>query len=177
MPDLDMENIRCDKALCRIAEGSADALDVIYETLGKKIYFLALSMLKNESDAEDILQETLLEILKSASRFTPGTNARAWVLGVARNRILKKLRDERPAEDLDGVDPSFAVCRDDAFSEYEVLETLKQTLTDDERKIVLLHFYGGYKYREAAQILGISTETAKKRAPRALKKLARFFGN
>ena len=168
MPDFDLENNRCDKALCRIAKGDCSALTEIYAALGRKIYFLALSMLRNDSDAEDVLGDTMLEVISSAARYTPGSNARAWVLAIARNHASKKLRDRRDDVDLDDCPPPTG---DDDFSSYEILSLVRRTLTGEERRVVLLRYYGGYKLREIAEMSGESVETVKKRCQRALKKL------
>ena len=169
MSGLDFENIRCDKALCRIAEGDCSALDVIYETLGRRIYFLSLSHLHNDSDAEDVLSETLLEVIGSAKRYAQGSNARAWVLAIAKNLTLKKLRDRENTVGVDDCPPLES--GDDPFADYEILSLLRSVLGEEEQKVVLLRFYGGYKFREIAQMNGESVESVKKRCQRAMKKL------
>ena len=169
MSGLDFENLRCDKALCRIAGGDCSALEVIYEALGKRIYFLALSHLHNDSDAEDILGETLLEVIGSAARYTPGSNARAWVLSISKNLTLKKLRDREDTVCIDECPPPEN--DDDPFADYETLSLLRRALNEEEQRVILLRYYGGYKLREIAQMNGESVESVKKRCQRALKKL------
>ena len=172
MPEFDLENVQCGKALCRIAKGDCSALDVIYEAWGRRIFFLALSILHNYSDAEDVTSETLLEVAGSAARFTPGSNARAWVTAIARNLALKKLRDRECAADLSEHESDAALLQDDAYSEYELLSLLRRTLAPEDQRIVLLHVYGGYKFREIAQMTDMTVESVKKRSQRAMKKLA-----
>ena len=171
----DFENLRCGKALCRIAKGDCSALEVIYETLGRRMFFLALSFLHNESDAEDVTSEALLEVVSSAGRFTPGSGARAWVLSIVKNLSLKKLRERRRIDDLYELGDGQGLDEDELFSKCETLDLVRRTLAPEEQRIVLLHYYGGYKLREIAEMLGVSTEVVKKRSQRALKKLAEQY--
>lgn len=83
-----VDNIACEKAIQGICKGDCNALSVIYDIMHRPIYSLALSICQNKHDAEDALQNTLCEIVKNASNYKSG-NARAWILGIARNCSLR----------------------------------------------------------------------------------------
>ncbi len=69
-------NYVCNKAIVGIAKGNIDALSDIYDIIGKQIYFIAYSILKNYHDAEDAMQEALYEIVKCSNTYKPMSNAR-----------------------------------------------------------------------------------------------------
>lgn len=166
----------CDKAIVGITEGDVNALSVIYDHLGRQIYFIAYSVLHHHHDAEDVLQQTLCEIVKNAHAYRKGSNARAWVLGIARNQALKLNRDRKayiPIEELEN-DARYAE-RDDALLSSLTMFDALNTLSDEEQQIVLLRIESDLKFKEIAELLQITTAAAEKKYQRALKKLKTYY--
>lgn len=166
----------CDRAIVGITEGDVNALSVIYDQLSRQIYFVAYSILKNHHDAEDVLQQTLCEIVKNAHAYRKGSNARAWVLGIARNQALKLCRDRKayiPLEELEN-DARYAEKGEDLLSSLTMFDALR-TLSEEEQQIVLLRIESGLKFKEIAELLHISTAAAEKKYQRALKKLKTYY--
>ncbi|HHT53518.1 MAG TPA: hypothetical protein GX011_01100 [Clostridiales bacterium] len=85
-------NSACDSALGRLASGDMDALEIIYDKLGRRIFLMALSILRDPHGAEDIMQQTFLKITEAAGAYTKGTNATAWILTTARNLSLTSVK-------------------------------------------------------------------------------------
>ena len=170
-------NYVCNKAIIGIARGNIDALSDVYDSIGKQVYFIPYSVLKNHHDAEDVLQEVLCEIVKCAHTYKPMSNARAWILSIARNQALKYLRDKKMHISLDDIenDPRFSY--DVSFISNMTLFDALNSLTDDERQVVLLHIESGMKFREIADFLCITSDAAQKRYQRALKKLKAYYSN
>ncbi len=162
-----------DRALRRLAEGDLDALTVIYDKMGRKIYLLSLSILRDENTAQDILQEVLLKLSSGgAGGYTPGTNPGAFLLTMARNLALTSLRrcsHELPTEELPDI-PTYDE-EDDQMSALPVLGTLDAT----ERQIVLLHIEFGMKHRDIAAIVGLSPAACEKRYSRAAAKMRDYY--
>ena len=86
------ENTECEKALVRIAEGESEALSVIHRYMNRQIYAVAYAVLRDFSLSDDVVQETYVKILEKAFTYRKGTNARAWVLSVARNISIDLFR-------------------------------------------------------------------------------------
>lgn len=74
----------CDRALCAIAEGNTHALEGIHDLMGHEIFSVVLQIVGSHTDADDVYQEVMLTILQSADQYTPGTNAKAWILKIVR---------------------------------------------------------------------------------------------
>lgn len=164
-------NRQCDRALCRLAEGDMAALEDIYRKLGRRIYMLALSILRDTHSAEDIMQDTFVKLAAEARAYREGSNAIAFILTITRNlslNLLKKQRRETPTEVLPhSIDPGDA-------PPLAALEALS-LLDEQERQIVILKLDCGMKHRHIAEIMGISPEACQKRYRRALEKLKPYY--
>ena len=79
------ENAECEKSILKIADGDHDALRVIHKYMNRQIYAVAYAVLRDFSLSDDIVQETYVKIMEKASSYEKGTNARAWILSIARN--------------------------------------------------------------------------------------------
>lgn len=164
-------NAACDNALRSIAAGDKGALGVIYDKMHRQIYSAAWAVLNNRHDAEDALQNTLCEILTSATSYE-GPNARAWIIAVARNQALTLLR-KRKNEALSPCDtetPSDL----DLESEFIYLDALS-SLGEREREVVILKIYCKMKHKEIAALLGTTPSASEKLYQRALSKLRKYY--
>lgn len=164
----------CAAAMKRLSEGDQTALAVLYDLLGKPMYALAYTILKNPADAEDALQDAFLKILRGASGYRDDGNARAWAMSVARNSAIDLLRrrQKETAEDGEVLDSlsregDFA----ESYAEADKMNRLLAILDGTDRDIVVLKAVDGFKFREIAGIVGITAEAARKRYSRAIKKL------
>ena len=166
----------CDKAIVGIAEGDVNALSVLYDQLSRQIYFVAYAILKTHHDAEDVLQQTLCEIVKNAHRYRKGSNARAWVLGIARNQALNACRDRKAYISLEEAENDVRYAETDAelLSSFTMFDALR-TLSGEEEQIVLLRIESGLKFKEIAELLHITVSSAEKKYQRALKKLKTYY--
>ena len=79
--------------LLRLAKGDQDALGELYHRTRASVYGLALSFLKHAHDAEDVTQDTFIRVWENAPRYQPQGTPLAWILAVARNLSLMKLRE------------------------------------------------------------------------------------
>ncbi len=166
-------NSQCDRALCRLAGGDMSALEDIYNKLGRRIYMLALSILRDTHSAEDIMQDTFVKLAAEARAYRKGSNATAFILTVTRNlslNLLKKQRREQSSEVIpDRIDESEA-------PPLVALEAMS-LLDEQERQIVILKLDGGMKHRDIAAVLGITPQACQKRYRRALEKLKPYYQN
>ena len=159
-----------DGLILRIAEGDTAALEVLYRQTSASVYGFALSILRDPTAAEDVMQ--------SASSYQPSGKPMAWLLTIARNLALMRLRK---AENKNiSFDELFHVeDPHNAYRETEnhmVLDKVLRLLTDSERQIVMLHALSGLKHREVADLLDIPQATAISRYNRALAKLRASMG-
>lgn len=157
----------------KIAGGDKEALALLYEQTHAAVYGFALSILKNRQDAEDVEQDTYLQLWKAAGSYTPAGKPLAWIFTITRNLARMRLREQSrtitiPTEDWQSM---FA---DEPALDYEdrlVLEALLNVLSDEERQIVMLYTVAGLKHREIAELLNLRLSTVLSKYARALKKL------
>ncbi len=166
------EHSDCERALVRIAAGDPEPLGVIHKYMSRQIYAVAYAVLQDFSLADDVVQETYVKIIEKAFSYQKGTNARAWVLSIARNISIdyyRKRRFEYPEQD-ELADAGLRFDESTVLASMEVKKAL-DALSDEERQIVTLKLYAGLKHREIAPLLGITVDACKKKYQRASEKL------
>lgn len=162
-----------EKQLVQIAGRDKDALGMLYERTKSAVYGFVLSILKNTQDAEDALQETYIQIYASAGGYTSWGKPMAWILTIARNLALMKLRDRKkiahvPEEDWERYyHEAPGLSQEDRM----VLEAVMGTLSGEELQIVMLHVTAGFKHREISSLLELPLSTVLSKYHRAIKKL------
>ena len=152
----------------------------LYETVYQDLYRLAYYYLGNAADAEDAVQDTALAAWRSFGSLKKKEAFRAWILQILVNTCRRALRKKTaagygvlspdPAAELDAQRAGAA--KENLTERLELLELLSG-LDDEERLIVLLTVFGGYKGEEIAKILNRGHSTVRSRYRRALKKLER----
>lgn len=161
-------NRDCDRALKQLAAGDMSALSVVYDCTARLVFSVALSLLGSTADAEDVLQDTMLEVAKSAAGYSEG-NPKAWVLSIARRRayrVLSKREQTDSTEEPSSLDPDIV--------RLEWFDTLN-ILAEDERQTVVLHIYGGFTHKEIGALLGLTPAAAQKKYRRAIEKLRKLY--
>jgi RNA polymerase sigma-70 factor (ECF subfamily) len=162
--------------MLKVAQGNRAAFSDLYDRFSRPLYSLALRMLANEAEAQDILQEVFLTIWNKAPAFRPerGT-AFAWVVTQLRNRTIDRLRSRRRRGELtetyaDDLAPSAAENMETAERAHEVRSALEQ-LGEDQRQVLRLAFFEGLTLSEIAEKLEEPLGTIKARASRGMARL------
>ena len=86
--------------MAQIAKGDRDALGALYHQANTAVYSFALSILKNEHDAEDVLHDAYLQIWQAAGSYQGQGKPMAWILTITRNLALSRLRQQSRTEPL-----------------------------------------------------------------------------
>lgn len=156
-----------------IAAGSREDLAELYRRTRAAVYGLALSYLKNGAEAEDVAQDTFVKVWAAAPSYRPQGKPMAWLLTIARNLALGRLRTAARIQDLSEAQWSaFSIESDTLTADNRtVLAAALGRLSDEERHIVVLHAVCGLKHREIAQFLGLALPTVLSKYHRSLKKL------
>lgn len=156
-----------------IAAGSREDLAELYRRTRAAVYGLALSYLKNGAEAEDVAQDTFVKVWAAALSYRPQGKPMAWLLTIARNLALGRLRTAARIQDLSEAQWSAFSIESDSLTadDRTVLAAALGRLSDEERHIVVLHAVCGLKHREIAQFLGLALPTVLSKYHRSLKKL------
>jgi RNA polymerase sigma-70 factor (ECF subfamily) len=167
-----------DELLSAAAHGDEAAFTALYDRLAPRVYGLALRVLRDPAQAEEVAQEALVDVWRTAARYDPRRgSAVSWVLTIAHRRAVDRVRAEQATADR----VRRAVVTDVAYDEVveEVTARLERqqlqrclaSLTQLQREAVNLAYFGGYTYREVAELLGAALPTIKTRMRDALIRL------
>ena len=181
--------------LTRACAGEADAFCRLTEPLQTRLFRQAAALSGNESTAEDLVSETLVEAWKSLPRFNRSCRLSTWLYAILLHRHRKALRraQSRPislawlpffqAEDLHDQlsnQPSAEPSPAEAVEQNETSAKLRRcidSLPDKHREVILLRFYEDASLPDMALVLGCSTGTVKSRLHHALEKLRQMKMN
>lgn len=167
------ERRKLDELLSGVAAGDREALAQLYRRTRTAVYGLALSYVKNAHDAQDVTQDTFVRVWDSAYQYKPQGSPMGWLLAVARNLALMKLRQGSRQEQLEDEEWDAIPAESPAVTpeDRQVLQQAMAALTDEERQVVMLHAVTGLKHREIAHLLEMPLATVLSKYHRALKKL------
>jgi len=173
---------RADSDLVRRAQAGDDAaFDELALRYGRELYGLAFFLTGQASDAEDVVQETLLGAYEGIRRFEARAAVRTWLTRILVNQAARHHRSQRVRKIAHGKplsEASVALLSGKAgltpqgVSELrlDVLEVL-QTLTPEHREVVVLRELDGLSYQEIAEVLGVPGGTVESRLFRARQEL------
>ena len=161
-----------DSLVLRIARGDRCALEEVYEELKSPVYGLALAVLKNRCDAEDVMQNVFVRVWDAAPQYRGGTDAKAWILRITRNMALEKYRTLSRMTDIMQVEDTLKD-RDPILPALDriMIDGMLTLLDRDQRQIVVLYSLCGYSHKEIAGILGKPYATVRWKFSSAMKKL------
>ena len=159
--------------LLGVAAGDSHSLEELYHRTRTAVYGLVLSYLKHPQDAEDVTQDAFVRIWDTAASYRPQGKPMAWLLTVARNLALMRLRERGKTQELTDEEWSALPARAPHVTteDRHVLRAALSVLSEQERQVVMLHAVTGLKHREIAQLLELPLATVLSKYRRALKKL------
>ena len=139
----------------------------------------AWSLSHNGSDADDLVQDTLIKAWTNRDKFEPDTNLRAWLFTILRNTYLSELRKRKyEVQDHDGELAQQLSVKDGQSSHMDLLDFTKAfaLLSAEQREALILIGAEGFSYDEAALMCGCAVGTMKSRVNRARGKLSELMG-
>ncbi|MEU0094021.1 sigma-70 family RNA polymerase sigma factor [Kribbella sp. NPDC006257] len=171
--------------MARVARGDAAAFAQLYDLMAPRVYGLIRRVLRNPAQSEEVTQEVMVEIWRTATRYDADRGSlTSWILTVAHRRAIDRVRSEQSASDREQ-----AVAAASSITEYdEVAEKVTSnleveqvrhclgSLTELQRESVTLAYYGGYSYREVAELLDAKLATIKARMRDGLIRLRDCLG-
>ena len=176
---------RLEDLMVAVARGDRDAFEEIYTRMSGPIFGLVRRVLRDPAQSEEVTQEVLLAVWKTASRFDENQgSAQAWVMTMAHRRAVDRVRSEQATSDRHDrlgrrdIEPAYdeVVEAVETRLEREAVRRCLDSLTDLQRESVGLAYYGGYSYREVAELLEVPLGTVKTRMRDGLIRLRDCLG-
>ncbi|MER5278493.1 sigma-70 family RNA polymerase sigma factor [Streptomyces sp. NPDC002809] len=168
-----------------VARGDQDAFSQVYEAVCGPVLGLVRSVLRDPAQSEEVAQEVLVEVWRTAPRFQAARgSAMNWVLTLAHHRAVDRVRSveattarEHKAALLDRT-PAFDDVTEQVESrlEREQVRRCMRTLSELQRESVTLAYYRGLTYREVAELLSTPLGTIKTRLRDGLIRLRDCLG-
>jgi RNA polymerase sigma-70 factor (ECF subfamily) len=167
-------------ALARVAGGDRAALQMVYQDTSAKLFGVCLRILNDRSEAEDVLQEVYLTVWRKAASFDPArASPITWLVAIARNRSIDRLRSAAGGRRMDPIDAADDV-RDPAPAAVELVEAAQQSsrlslcleqLESRQSSAIRAAFLDGNTYEELAERMKVPLGTMKSWIRRGLLKL------
>jgi RNA polymerase sigma-70 factor (ECF subfamily) len=157
--------------LIRVARGDQAAFEGVYDALAGPVYGLINKVVRDPAQSEEVSQEVLLEVWRTASRFDPAKGSAAtWVMTIAHRRAVDRVRSATAAAAREarsaGVPPQLGdevADSVEASLDAERVRRCLDGLTEPQRESITLAYYGGYSYRQVAERIGVALSTIKTR--------------
>jgi RNA polymerase sigma-70 factor, ECF subfamily len=172
--------------VAQVARGDRDAFDAVYRQLAAPVYGLVRRVLRDPAQSEEVTQEVLVELWRTATRFDPDRGSvRTWAMTLAHRRAVDRVRSEQAATERElrlARQAPVAGAEDDVAEAVEIRLDQQRVrhclgaLTELQRESVRLAYYGGYTYREVAELLGSPLGTVKTRLRDGLIRLRDCLG-
>jgi RNA polymerase sigma-70 factor (ECF subfamily) len=174
-----------DLLLERVSRGDTGAFEDVYERVAGSVYGIIRRVLRDPAQSEEVAQEVLVEIWRTASRFDRGRGtATTWIHTMAHRRAIDRVRAAQASHDRDervavrDHQPAYDVVADEVVTrlEQEQVRRCLESLTDLQRESVTLAYYRGYSYSEVAGLLDVPLGTVKTRMRDGLIRLRDCLG-
>ena len=155
-------------------------LEKIYYEAYRPVYWTAMSLLKNEADAEDITQETFITLIKSYDTIKDKSKVVSFLKKTAANKCLDKIKltktvnmEDEFFENVEDVPENFLP---DSYLESEdtrkvIMDIINNTLSDDVRRTIILYYYDEMSVKEISEVLSVPQGTILWRLSFARKKI------
>ena len=169
--------------LARVARGDERAFEQLYDIVAPRVYGLARRILRDPAQAEEVAQEVLVEVWRTASRYDPSRgSATGWIFTIAHRRAVDRVRSEQAGAERMRRVATAETPYDDVVE--EATARLEKTqvrrclagLTELQREAITMAYYGGYSYREVADLLKTGLPAIKTRMRDGLIRLRDCLG-
>jgi RNA polymerase sigma-70 factor (ECF subfamily) len=162
--------------LAKVAQGDRDAFTTVYEQVADSVYGLAVRVLRDTAQAEDVAQETLINVWRDAARYDPSRgSAIAWIMTLTHRRAVDRVRSEQAHQrrntlmrNTRGRPYDHVAELIEQRSQLEHLRRHLGALTYLQIQAIHLAYYEGHTYQEVAHLLDVPLGTIKSRIHEAL---------
>lgn len=183
---MDFEKERIAELLKELKNGNKDAFEEFYKLTSPRAYFIALKIVHNEHDAEDILQESYIKLLETVKSIDTNRNFMSWFYKIVANKSKDYLKKQKLLV-FDGEEEEIISSLPDENPQFSPEENLNQEelcnevmsaideLTAEKRACIMMRYFGDMSVNEIAESLEVPVSTVKNRLFTARKDLKNKF--
>ena len=150
---------------------TTEKIESLLQTYGNSLFRLSLVMLRNESDAEDAIQDTMIRYLQKAPNFRDADHEKAWLFKVCTNICHDMLRYRKRHPQVD-IDTQYHLTEKE--TDASLLDALME-LPEKFRLVLILYYVEGYRIHEIAEIIERSPSAVKMRLQKGRKLLENTY--
>jgi RNA polymerase sigma-70 factor (ECF subfamily) len=165
--------------LTRMGQGDENAMEDVFRRYSGAVYSVALRVLHDTGQAEDVMQEIFLQLWRKPAAFVQARGSLgAWLVVVARNRAIDLLRRRKPSDSVDDVVLASPINVADEAERNTMMEKVRRVIADlpaEQRKSLELAYFEGLSHTEIASRTGDPLGTVKTRVRHALITLRKAF--
>ena len=162
-----MRYIEDREVIKRVKNGDREAIGLLVERYGDKVFTYFLKLIGDKEEAEDLTSEVFLKAFKKIGSFKDGKDFLPWLLRIARNEGINYMSRNKKLTNLN-LDASSINAE---FERDLVLYEALLSIPSKDRDIILLFYTENLSYKEISEVLGIPVSLVKVRLHRAKKKL------
>jgi len=160
----------------QLQNSDISVFDDIYYLTKDSVYYTILSIVKDTSLSEDIMQETYLKALEKIHTYKPRSSFNSWIVTIARNLAINEYNRRKRELKIDPQENEIIFGTIDSMSEKElIVKEMLEYLNMEEREIIIMHVIGDMKHREIAEVLGKPIGTVTWKYNEAINKLKNKF--
>lgn len=168
------KNELIENSIISLQNNNISMLETLYNLIKDDVYAYALSKICNKFDADDIMQDTFVQIYRNANLYDCKGKPLAWIFTIENNLINRYFQIKNKKVDLDeNILINFASenIDENKLDNQRFLKSLLLNLSKQERTIISLHIVSSLKFKEISKILNIPLSTVLSKYNRAIKKL------
>ncbi len=173
-----MERIEVNNLITRLGQGDEFAMTELYNGISKAVYSFIYTYVKHKETAEDILQDTFIQLIRKPKVFNDSDNGFAYIMTIARNLSLNHIKREKKnqistMEELD----VFSTSTENNSEKSAFLKEFLSTLSEEEKRVLILKESYGFTFQEIAKVMKLSLATVKRRMADVKKSFEKFDTN
>lgn len=160
------------KVIIELQHHDQEAFQQVYEAYRKLLFFIIVSIVKNEATAEDLLQDTFIKVYEAVDNLQDPSSFHSYICLTAKNLALNEIKRARRIENIETMDDIFGYHEQG----YTMLDEIADYLSDLENTIVIYKIVHGRGFKEIGELTDLPLSTVYQTYQRALSKIKAHYG-